>query len=62
MNTHASSMLYRIAGTAKVNKLKPYEYFRYLLEQMIIHLDDEPKDYMGDLVPWSDEIQNAAES
>ncbi|WP_349945177.1 IS66 family transposase [Lacrimispora sp. BS-2] len=53
---HASGVLYSIAETAKANGLKPYEYFRYLLEQMLIHLDDEPKDYIGDLVPWSVKI------
>lgn len=61
-DTLAGGVLYRIPETAKANELKPYEYFRYLLEQMIIYFDDEPKDYMEDLAPWSDKIQNAAEN
>ncbi|MDR1769715.1 MAG: transposase domain-containing protein [Hungatella sp.] len=49
-------MLYSIDEIAKANGLKPNEYFRYLLEQVLIHLDDEPKDYIGDMVPWADKV------
>ncbi|WP_349666761.1 transposase domain-containing protein [Lacrimispora sp.] len=31
----ASAALYSIAETAKANNLKPYEYFSYLLEQLM---------------------------
>lgn len=52
----ASAMLYSIAETAKANGLKPYEYFQYILDQVLMHLDDKPGDYIGDLVPWSDKL------
>ena len=52
----ASAMFYSIAETAKANGLKPYEYFRYILEQMLLHLDDKPEEYISDLVPWSDKL------
>lgn len=52
----ASAMLYSIAETAKANGLKPYEYFQYILDQMLLHLDDKPEDYIGDLVPWSGKL------
>lgn len=52
----ASAILYSIAETSKGNGLKPYEYFKYLLEQMLEHLDDPPADYIDDLLPWSDKI------
>lgn len=52
----ASSMLYSMAGTAKANGLKPYEYFQYVLEQMLLHLNDKPEDYISGLVPWSDKL------
>lgn len=52
----ASAILYSIAETSKANGLKPYEYFKYLLEGMLNHLDDKPSDYIDDLVPWSDKI------
>ena len=32
----ASTILYSIAETAKSNELKPYEYFKYVLEQMLL--------------------------
>jgi len=52
----ASAMLYSIAETAKANGLKPYEYFEYVLKQMLLHLDDKPDTYIKDLVPWSDKL------
>ena len=49
-------MLYSIAETAKANGLKPFEYFKYLLEGIMEHLDDPPTEYIEDLLPWSDRI------
>ena len=34
-------MLYSIAETAKINNLKPYEYFKYLLEEIPKHSEFE---------------------
>ena len=51
-----SGMLYSIAETAKANELKPYEYFKYLLEQILDHLDDPPAEYLEDIMPWSDKL------
>nr|WP_249328386.1 transposase domain-containing protein [Wansuia hejianensis] len=33
----ASAISYSFAKTAKTNKFKPYEYFRYLLEELPKH-------------------------
>lgn len=52
----ASAILYSVAETAKANDLKPYEYFKYVLEQMLLHMEDSPKEFIRDLVPWSDMI------
>nr|WP_330388963.1 transposase domain-containing protein [Butyrivibrio sp. INlla14] len=46
-------MIYSIAETAKANNLKPYEYFKYLLEVIPEHLDDTNRDFLKDLLPWS---------
>ena len=54
-----SGMLYSIAETAKANNLKPYEYFKYLLEQILNHLDDDPSSYIPELLPWSDSIPDS---
>ena len=35
----ASAMIYSIAETAKANNLKPYNYFKYLLEEIPRHMD-----------------------
>lgn len=52
----ASGRLYSLAETAKANGLRPYEYFKYLLEQMLLHIGDSTDAYIDDLVPWSDKI------
>ena len=36
----SSAIIYSIAETAKANKLKPYDYFEYLLTEIPKHLDD----------------------
>lgn len=52
----SSAMLYSIAETAKANRLRPYEYFKYVLESMLQHMDDRPEDYINDLMPWSENL------
>ena len=52
----ASGVLYSIAETAKANRLKPYEYFKYLLEQFLEHEGDKPKTYIHRLLPWSNDL------
>ncbi|TDP56378.1 IS66 family transposase, partial [Aminicella lysinilytica] len=52
----SSAILYSIAETAKANDLKTFEYFQYLMEQILIHLDDDPRDYMESIMPWSKEL------
>lgn len=49
----ASAILYSIAETAKANGLKPYEYFKYVLEEILKHQDDALETYIEDLLPWS---------
>jgi len=36
--------------------LKPFEYFTYVLEQLLLHAHDEVSSYISDLVPWSEKI------
>lgn len=38
---HSSAIIYSIAETAKANKLKPYDYFVYLLGEIPNHMDQE---------------------
>lgn len=49
----ASAIIYSIAETAKTNKLKPYDYFQYLLETIRNHMDDKDRTFLDDLLPWS---------
>lgn len=55
----ASAMLYSIAETAKANKLKPYEYFRYVLEEILVHQDEPTESYIGTLLPWSESLPDS---
>jgi transposase len=49
----ASAILYSIAETAKANRLKPYEYFKLLLEEIPKHGENEDPSYLDDLLPWA---------
>ena len=51
-----SAILYSIAETAKANGLKPYEYFKYALEQLLEHEDDHEDEYLDKMMPWSDKL------
>ena len=48
-----SAMIYSIAETAKANNLKPYEYFKLLLEVIPEHMEDTNTSFLEDLLPWS---------
>jgi len=49
----ASAIAYSIAETAKANNLKPYNYFKYILEEIPKHMDDKDTKFLEDLLPWS---------
>ena len=52
----SSAIIYSIAETAKANKLKPYEYFEYLLSELPKHLDQTDRSFLEDLLPWSPKL------
>ena len=54
----ASAIIYSIVETAKANELIPYEYMKYLLEEIPKHMDDNSKGmkFIDDLLPWSDKL------
>lgn len=52
----ASAVMFSIAETAKANNLKPYEYFKYLLEQIPRHMEDTDRTFLEDLLPWSEKL------
>ena len=45
----SSAVLYSLVETAKANNLKPYEYFKYLLEQIPEHGEFEDRSYLENL-------------
>lgn len=55
----ASVLVYSISETAKLNNLRPYYYFRYILTEMPNlcdekgNIDSAQLDY---LMPWSDSL------
>jgi hypothetical protein len=49
----SSTIIYRLAETAKANNLKPYNYLEYLLTEITKHLDDKDLSFCEDLLPWS---------
>ncbi len=54
--TGADSMvtIFTLIETARANGADPYFYLKYLMEQMPKHLYDKGREYMPDLMPWSD--------
>ena len=52
----SSAVVYSIAETAKANNLRPYEYFKFLLEEIPKHGEFEDPAYLDDLLPWSDSL------
>ncbi len=53
---NSSAILYSIAETAKANNLKPYDYFKYLLEEIPKHLEDTDRTFIEKLLPWSPDL------
>jgi hypothetical protein len=51
----ASSMMYSIVETAKVNGILPFMYFSYLFE----HMPNTNPDHFKRFLPWTTEIQLA---
>lgn len=49
----ASAILYSFAETAKANKLRPYEYFKYIFEEMPKYQNTDIPEL---LLPWSQEL------
>lgn len=52
----SSAVIYSIAETAKANNLKPYEYFEYLLSVIPEHMEDTDRNFLEDLLPWSEKL------
>ena len=51
----ASAILYSIAETAKANGLNPFEYFKFLMEQLKEYpRNDVPEEELKKLMPWSE--------
>ncbi len=56
----SSALLYSIAESAKANQLKPYEYFSYLLTELMKYpRNDVPEDVLARLMPWSEELPDS---
>ena len=50
-------MMYSIAETAKANNLNPFEYFKYLMDQLKEYPRNEvPQDILKDLMPRSQSL------
>lgn len=57
---NASALLYSIAESAKANSLKPYEYFCYLLSELVKYPRNEvPEEELKKLMPWAKELPDS---
>lgn len=51
-----SAIIYSIVETAKANNLKPFDYVRYLLEEIPKHMNDTNRSFLESLLPWSENL------
>lgn len=58
----ASAIIYSIVETAKANKLKPYDYLVYILEEIHKHYLGNSLDFLDKLLPWSESIPISCKS
>lgn len=59
-SVNASVVLYNLVKTAKSNNLRVYEYLEYLLEELLKRVDDNKCDFLKDLLPLSEVVQENA--
>ena len=55
----ASALVYSISETAKLNHLRPYYYFKYILTELPNFCDEQgniDSTKLDDLMPWSDKL------
>jgi len=52
----ANGVLYTIVESAKANELDPYEYLKYLLEEMPNNNHLQNPEILDNYMPWSDEL------
>lgn len=58
----ASAILYSLVETVKANNLRVYEYLEYLLDVLSRHADDKDREFIKDLLPWSEVAQEKCRS
>ena len=55
-----SALLYSISESAKANHLKPYEYFVYLLKELLKYpRENVSEEGLKKLMPWSEELPDS---
>ena len=53
----ASAVIYSIVETAKANNLRIYDYLEFLLSELSQHSGDTSLDFLKDLLPWNQSVQ-----
>lgn len=53
---YGRTTIYCIVETAKANNVKPYEYVEYVLGELTNHMNDKKRDFLKDLMPWSEAL------
>lgn len=53
----SSVMIQTLIETARANGADPYYYLKYLMEQMPKHLYEKGREYMPELMPWSEKYR-----
>lgn len=51
-----SAIIYNIVEIAKASNLKSYDYVKYLLEEILKHMDDTDRTFIESILPWSENL------
>lgn len=51
----SSAIIYSLVETAKGNQLKPFDYMKYLLEQLP-NIEHDQAELLDHLLPWSESL------
>lgn len=53
----ASAIIYSIVETARANDLNVYKYLELLFTEMPAHMAENNRNFLSDLMPWSEGVQ-----
>ena len=54
---NASAVIITLMLTAELNGADPYYYLKYLMDELPLHLYQDPQEYVDDMMPWTEKYR-----